>query len=146
MRQTQLVQLDSLEEVGVSLIVSAPSGVVYANQTGGHCCRQSELEGALIPIRQDGEGEGYPLTMHFLAAPHNGWGAIGDFGSRDADLIDSVLDRWGLPWVRVDRDRFVDSQEAWVWVRIESSEPESSLPMLEGFEATRGILTWDNSD
>jgi len=52
-------------------------------------------------------------------------------------------------FVTVDRARLSESQEAWVFVLVDSpaeGEPESSDIPLYGFGRTRGVLTWVNSD
>jgi len=141
------------DQVGLSLIVEAPTGVVYSNQTGGTACLQPELEGALLPL-----GNCVELPSNKLISPeedlceyfegvHDGTGATNGLSDADADVIDAALDKWRIGWVRVDRSRLRESHEAWVYALL-SPEPEAQVPLFWGFDPypARGVLTWSNSD
>ena len=143
------------EQAGLALVVEAPTGVVYSNQTGGYSCLQPELEGALIPLRNDVElpskkllSPEHELCDYFEGPPHKGTGAVRGLSGSDADVIDGVLDKWRIPWVRVDRERLEQSHEAWVHVLVSPEPSDTPAPLFRGFEPypARAVLTWCNSD
>lgn len=143
------------DHVGLGLIISWPTGVIYTNQTGGTANLASEMEGAFVPLRND-----CTLPDHVLISPANdlwdyftsprrsGTGAIDSLEPEDADFIDDLLRQASLfPVLRVDRTRLTDSHEAWVHVVISGDEP-NPVPLFEGFTPypRSGVLTWQNSD
>lgn len=113
-------------DLGVQLIVQAPTGVVYGNQCGGHGCRYREAEGYLIPVA--GPDAARELQSWFL-------GRMGSWccDGRDdwtpetiAELRELVA---ALPFLRtweggtprgsleLDEERLDECQEAWIPVR-----------------------------
>ncbi len=58
---------------GLALIVSARTGILYRNQTGGHSCYQTEIEGYLVPIAGDRPEIVEQLCAHFTGAKWGGW-------------------------------------------------------------------------
>jgi hypothetical protein len=134
------VELANLD--GVGLIVAAETKVWYANQTGGHACLQSELEGFYVPF-------------------NNGW-PTSDDRSTKAQLSSLLTNVRGLTlemahWIdsgilassgetasaRVDRSRLADSHEAWVYVDLQPWHAGGPLCVPT---PCKGVLTWENSD
>ncbi len=132
-----LYELESL-----ALIVPASSQIVYRNQTGGHACLPSQIEGYLIPFAGAHSGKCERLFAHFTGPKWGGWCA--EFiDAETANVIDSILaDAPGRDQVRVDRTKLNVSWEAWVHVRIEGP----LLGLLEHDVPSEAILTWPNSD
>ncbi len=147
----------SCDAAGLGLIIAFPSGVVYSNQTGGTSCLHPECEGIYIPLRNDteeGASEGgrdrqlrspeHELVEYFFRGKYEGSGATWGLDEEDAIFIESVLAKWDLgECVRIDRDRLVESHEAWVHVTVVGEHQAFS-----GFGPypRSGILTWTNSD
>lgn len=138
--------------VGLALIIAAPTGVTYQNQTGGTACLQPKIEGALVPIRNDIllpdwtlESPERELNEYFEGPAHKGTGATGGLSVDDADLIDTVLETWNLLWIRVDRARLKDSHEAWIHVRLTRFDDAGLITGPITFPA-QAVLTWANSD
>lgn len=123
----------------LSVIMSAPTGVVYQTQYGGTACRPGAAEGFLVPIFGDEPDEGLRdlFELHFQGA-----------GTRGHDWDDAELNRlrrligeveyWSCdgrdetshPLV-LDERLLHEVDEAWIPV----STPDGP-----------GILTWMNSD
>lgn len=126
---------------GVGVVVALPTGVIYSNQTGGSACLQPELEGAFLPVNsqhEDGDPQGLEaqLTGLFVSSAH--------FDEKLADRVDAVLRRFDeTHGISVDRMRYGDSHEAWIFVMIQQM-PSGTLRGVEGPLA--GVLTWTNSD
>jgi len=135
---------------GTGVIIEWPSGIFYSNQTCGHVCRQSELQGVFVPVGNDIDPEGRllgpqdALYKYFAGPAHGGWGAELGLDEADAQVIEAALqeNNYLLRIVTVDRSRLRDSHEAWVHVLIE--EPDSPHPMFTGMGPfpLRGVLTW----
>ena len=142
------------EHVGLGVIVSWPSGVVFTNQTGGTSCLAPEMEGIFIPLRNDCTAQGVlvspenDLWEYFTGPRWGGIGATQGLQQQDADFIDALLHRVNLhPAMSVDRRRLRESHEAWVHVAIHDDEFRDP-PLFTGFSPypRPGILTWQNSD
>jgi len=135
MPKADLYEFDAL-----GLILSRNTGIVYTNQVAGIGCLHPEIEGAFVPLF-DGIGRPaiHALTQHF----RGNWHPITD---SDADSIDGILRRAHLGFIVTDRERLADSYEAWVFVDVHENAQESSIPLLSGFGAQKGVLTWPNSD
>lgn len=143
------------EHVGLSLIVESPSGVVYSNQAGGHACLQPEMEGFLIPLRNDhslGDNRlvspATALEDHFAGEKWRGAGATGGIDAEDADFIDKLLERHRLSHcLEVDRMRLGESFEAWIHVKLTADE-DTSLALFSnlGPYPRAAVMTWENSD
>ncbi|MBN1427712.1 MAG: hypothetical protein JXB07_04950 [Anaerolineae bacterium] len=145
------------ELAGLALIVEKSTGVHYSNQTGGTTCMQPEIEGVLIPIRNDVELESRRLIspendlyQYFAGPPHQGTGACRGLSLEDADFIDGVLKHYKMrEYLCVDRERLAESHEAWVFVLV-NQEPasDSTTPLYTGLGPypARGVLTWANTD
>jgi len=143
------------EGVGFGLIIEWPSGVLFSNQTGGTSTLHPQAEGAFVPLRNDCERDGNrllspesELLAYFEGPKHRGTGATQGLDPDDADFIGSVLSRWRLPQVSVDRARLAESHEAWVHVLIHGDAGGDGELPLQGFAPypRTGILTWSNSD
>jgi len=129
---------------GAGLIIPTSSGVMYQNQTGGYSCLQDEVEGVFVPL--DDEPIDHYEALHEFFFNGRKWAGGCDrcIDEETADFIDATLARFpGHSGIKVDRNRLTDSHEAWVHVTL--FDP-ASTGLLEGFEATQGILTWPNSD
>lgn len=143
------------EHVGLGLIISWPSGIMYTNQTGGTTCLQPELQGIFVPLRNECTEKELALISpendlwdYFTNGKWAGTGATSGLHMEDADFIDALLTRVRLfPSICVDRGRLTESHEAWVFVSITDNEL-GDLPIFSGFAPypRTGVLTWQNSD
>ena len=144
-------------DIGLSLIMKAPSGWAYANQTGGHACIQAWAEGILVPIGP----RGVPLDR--VRSEERLDEVLGSFSKyqghcdsgideSDANQIDAIL---SMHWenyfpdlVRVDRSHLDDSWEAWVHVIIGSHPARDDRVKwpFYGLPVREAVLTWSNSD
>jgi len=126
---------------GAAAIVLEASGVVYANQTCGHACVQSEAEGILVPFNDDPPldeperalSERLSLILEYA---HYLTPAL-------ADKIDAAFA--AHPDTRcatVDRSRLRDSHEAWIYVDLDGA----ASGLLSGFGRSKAVITWPNSD
>ena len=132
-----LYELNSL-----ALIVPASTKIVYRNQTGGHACLQSELEGYLVPFAGEVRDKCERLLSHFTGPKWGGW-CSERIDEETADEIDSVLAEMpGRDQITVDRTKLNQSCEAWVHVRIIGP----LLALVEHAAPSEAILTWRNSD
>ncbi|WP_438018262.1 DUF6210 family protein [Sorangium sp. So ce315] len=140
-----MTALVKLYDAGLGIIIQHPSGVLYTNQTCGHCCLHPEVEGVFVPF--DAEESWLRLNAYFEGPRYGGTGAMHGLDDEDAAFIESVLrdGRVGVPLV-VDRSRLKESHEAWVHVLIEGEV--DPFPLVSGFGPypRRGVLTWPNSD
>jgi hypothetical protein len=145
------------ENSGAGLIISCKSGVLISNQTGGTACRQPEMEGVYVPLRDPSEerlllGASLEdqLIGYFTGAKHEGSGAVRGIDAEDADFIDGLLKTFNANRaLKVDRAHLSKSHEAWVYVLIsrdEDDNPGIGLFANFGPYPRRGILTWCNSD
>jgi hypothetical protein len=127
-----------------TLLVEHTNGPRYQNQCGGVTCMQEELESFLCPLDVSPEG-----NERIENAAYTSGGPPG-ISVQVADLIDAVLgEKPSTAFVTVDRTRLSESQEAWVFVLVDSpaeGEPQNPQIPLYGFGRTRGVLTWMNSD
>lgn len=141
-RDQRVVNFEDPSEAGgwVMVIVDAPTGVRYSNQTGGYACHQSWQEGYLLPVFGAGldeelalifaeelRGHGYrpvawsPSLLDRLRA------AVADvavYGAQNRDAL------YPTPLV-LDERRVDETEEAWVRVLT----PDGP-----------GVLVWQNSD
>jgi len=145
------------DAIGLGIIFCHKSGVIYSNQTGGTSNLDPTVEGVYLPIRNDylevskefvsPENE---LTKYFTGHPHRGTGATNGISEEDAKQIEGILSLYRLhPVISVDRERFLDSHEAWIFINIEADELEDTgLSAWSGFDMypLKGVLTWCNSD
>ena len=137
------------------LIVEHASGVAYQNQVGGVTCDRPRLEGVLAPVGVSHEAS---TQIKRLAYTNTALG----ISSGIADTIDALLAAQPTGrFLRVDRSRLVECQEAWIHVVIDSPEkidahlePDYFGPYVHsdyhgsvfGFGPAKGVLTWINSD
>ena len=127
---------------GLALVVPAPTGIVYRNQTGGHACLPSQMEGYLVPFAGEMRTACDRLVSHFTGPKWGGW-CSERIDAETADEIDSVLaDSLRHEQIIVDRTKLEMSWEAWVHVRIIGR----LLALVEHGEPREAILTWPNSD
>ena len=127
---------------GLALIVPASTGIVYRNQTGGHACVPSQMEGYLVPFAGEMRTECARLLSHFTGPKWGGW-CSERLDAETADEIDSVLaDVFRRDQIIVDRTKLEMSWEAWVHVRIVGP----LLALVEQGDPKEAILTWPNSD
>ena len=75
---------------GLALIVPASTGIVYRNQTGGHACLPSQMEGYLVPLAGEMRTKCEGLLSHFTGPKWGGW-CSERIDAETADEIDSVL-------------------------------------------------------
>ena len=127
---------------GLALIVPTSTGVVYRNQTGGHACLTSQMEGYLVPFAGEVRGKYEQLLSHFTGPKWGGW-CSQHIDEETANEIDSVLaDMPGRDQITVDRTKLDMSWEAWVHVKITGP----LLALVEHAAPRNAILTWPNSD
>jgi hypothetical protein len=130
------------ELAGPALIVPAPTGITYRNQTGGYSCYQSEMEGYLVPIAGEKSEFVERLFSHFFGPKWGGWCSHG-IDAETADEVDRLLAEVAhRKDIVVDRDKLNQSWEAWVHVKIRGQ----MLSLIEGTEVESAVLTWPNSD
>ena len=127
---------------GLALIVPASTGIVYRNQTGGHACLPSQMEGYLVPFANEMRTKCDRLLSHFTGPKWGGW-CSERIDAETANEIDSVLaDILRHDQIIVDRTKLEMSWEAWVHVKIVGP----LLALVEHGEPRKAILTWSNSD
>jgi hypothetical protein len=132
-----IVELDDFPDLG--LIIKAPTGVRYSNQSGGLACEHPEIEGFLVPLRtRAGRSEITTLAGMFRGA----WHRLDD---GRADALDSALRRHGISSIRVDRSMLSESREAWVHVIVSALE-NGFVPLAGAPAEAKGVLVWPNSD
>jgi hypothetical protein len=117
--------------------------VQYRNQVGGVVCWQAEQEGIIAPLDF---GDDVAAQIEGCPFPNGRQGITEEI----ADVLDAIFaSRPSTSIFKVDRTRLDESWEAWVYVTI-SRSPEFKTPgvpgLIYGFGATRGVLTWPNSD
>jgi hypothetical protein len=134
-----------------ALVVEYASGVTYENQVGGVVCALEEIEGVLSPLDIGTDDAERISTCPFLQ------GALG-ISPEIADTIDAILaTKRSTSFMKVNRSRLHESQEAWVHVlldtpaddapgRVGQFKPGTYFGPIFGFGASRGVLTWPNSD
>ena len=132
---------------GLSLLLPAKSGIVYANQTGGYHCWQQEMEGYLLPLFSafDEVKQGQLVADHFTGPKWHGWCGEG-IDAETADYIDGVLQMTPhTDWLATDRQRIEESHEAWIYVYPKEIRDTYTIE-FDGFEFQSAVLTWENSD
>lgn len=128
------IELWSLDSF-FGLIVLAPTGITWTNQTGGVSCNHPEAEGFLIPL---------PFAwVSCKDSLENEWGAPYDAARVGAWLLERQLGELFEPDPEATR-----LEEAWIPVRVLQDIPESDFhsSLLEGVAGKRAILTYPNSD
>ncbi len=124
------------------LIIPWPTGILYLQQTGGVSTLEDKMEGCFVPL-DDFAGHANEFHRFFTGPKWSGNCAEG-IDAETADFIDATLGCIpGHATIKVDRSRFADSHEAWIYVTI--ADPVST-GLLEGFAPCSAILTWPNSD
>lgn len=127
---------------GLALIVPESTGILYRNQTGGHACLPSQMEGYLVPLAGGIPRPCERLLSHFTGPKWGGW-CSERIDAETADEIDSVLaEILRQDQIVVDRTKLEMSWEAWVHVIIAGP----LLALVEHAEPGEAILTWPNSD
>ena len=137
------------EHAGLGLIIEYHSGIIYSNQTCGPFCRQSQLEGVFVPLRNHTLKTGELLSPEtelfaYFNGPRIGTGAFDGLNANDISLIESVLEKYNLSsLISLDRSRLVDSHEAWVHIKLER-EQDTDVPLFAGLGPypRPGVLTW----
>ncbi len=116
-------------EDGSSLIVSANTGIIYSNQTGGVACHHPECEGFLVAL-----GE---YAQNFDDCTLGCWGGRDDKRKELATLIDSFFEEDRHPFAfRIDWGRISELEEAWWPVTFR----------IPGVESNTGYLCKSNCD
>jgi hypothetical protein len=127
-----IVELDDFPDLG--LIIKAPTGVRYSNQSGGFACEHPETEGFFVPLRtRAGRSELTTLAGVFRGA----WNRLDDV---QADAADGALRRHGITSIRVDRSMLSESREAWVHVIVLADDKDFvPLGCIRGGEGSAGL-------
>ncbi len=130
------------EMSGLAMIVPAATGIVYRNQTGGHACLPSQMEGFLVPFAGEMCTTCERPMLHFTGPKWGGW-CSERIDVETPDEIDSfVADLLRRDQIIVDRAKLELSREAWVHVKIVSP----LLALVEHSEPKDAVLKWPNSD
>ena len=133
-----LVDLLDLELAYAAFIVEKPgTGVVYTNQVGGNACAHPEVEGYCVPS--------LPSIVEAPEWMRNWYGEVGEGSGITYKRVQDWLDRdvFFVPTVSLDKERWTQSGEAWIWVKVRpqlTSSTDFSLGEL------RAVLTWPNTD
>ena len=128
----------------VGIVVAYPSGVVYANQTGGYSTCHPSMEGVFVPLPRAGELQA-ALDEHFFDGPKWEGYCFNGIDAETADFIDQLLAT--LPPTRsitVNRDRLRESMEAWIHLTIGRQVDDDAA--FSGLDGHAAVLTWENSD
>jgi hypothetical protein len=116
------------------IIEDESSPVTWTNQVGGTSCEHPEIRGIFIPLPNLGT---LPQTLR---------GHWPDMPEHLADHLDTDMKGRQMPCT-VDRERWAQSCEAWLYVIVQPIERDEYLPHpLCDFNGRRGVLTWMNSD
>lgn len=116
---------------GLGLIILMPSGVNYTNQVGGHCCLQPQAEGVFIPLLNEVVNQEEMLYNYFVGSKWHGW-CSDNIDDETADFIDNVLSLSTCTKIlKVDRTKYSESCEAWIYVDIEN-QPDEPLSCYWG--------------
>lgn len=144
-------KIDLSDTVGLGLIISLNSGIIYSNQTGGTASLHSEKEGVYIPLRNDYAAENrtfqspeVELAEYFEGPKYQGTGATNGIDKEDIDFITSVIQKYNLDSsVVICGEESRNSHESWVHVLI-----TNDCDVFNGFGPypRKAILTWANSD
>lgn len=125
---------------GLALIIECPSGVLYTNQTGGVFCMQPKTEGVLVPLGDESHVE-ESLAAFFAKTNRR-------LRPDDADALDIILRTPTEPFVvtptfflKVDRSRFDDSMEAWLYVTIIACPDEHMVAFAQDREGRLSHIT-----
>ena len=128
-----------------SLIILAPSGVAYWNQTCGNACGQRAEEGIVVPLIEpavnDKKGVIECPLVGALAELH--WGPVLGIDQKRAADIDAILNQFY--WTRglsVDQNRLGESEEAWVYLELNPKQFRLAIRL----KWTKAVLAWPNSD
>lgn len=141
-------EIDLSDTVGLGLIISWNTGVVYSNQTGGTSCLRPSYEGVYVAVRNDYAidqnrflSPEIELSDHFVNS-YGGMGAVGGINYKDVEFVNSVLSK-NLLNIEVDTTLLQESHEAWVNVLILNNNE-----LFTGFTPfpRKAVLTWCNSD
>ena len=144
MNPTRHVYLWSIDNPVI--IVPAPTGIVYCNQTDGVACVHRELEGYLLPLPRLESGAFDPTwwERHMnrrIRGDEDEWRGV----CREIELAFARVVVQG----EVPRDLVVVEHEenAEAWVHVAFSFPElGSEGTGETLSALAGVLTWQNCD
>lgn len=133
------IELWGMGDPFLGVIVPAPTGIVWTNQTGGMCCAHPELEGFLVPLAGEGPREPDPFENVFPG-----------MNPYDPVQVQQWLEFNGLePLFEPLRatDEAPDHAEAWIWVRIRCA-PEHLFRSvaLQNLCGRVAVLTYNNSD
>ncbi|HEX7891305.1 MAG TPA: DUF6210 family protein [Ramlibacter sp.] len=133
------VNLVGLGQCG--LIIPAATGVTYDTQVCGTLCRQTSMEGVLVPLDWGLPPDSKELSLDVRL--ERLLGEIMGLNDELADSIDAILgQRPESSFVTVDRAKLNESCEAWIYVNVR----EAQFGLMQGFGACKGVLTWPNSD
>ncbi len=135
------VDPDGTEEIGLSLVIEALTGVEYGNQCGGSATEENAVEGYLIPLgMRDMEQRLYDFFWDEFGGhchkPRNEWTErrilkLEELIRQIPDWICSKKNKDERASLELDRTRIADCIEAWIPVRSKRG---------------KGILMLKNSD
>jgi len=141
------INLSHCSGTGLGLIILQPSGAFYTLETGGYAVLHSLAEGVFVPLhREADDDQEMLLTAHFTGPKWEGWCSEG-IDEDTAGYVDYVLSLSPqTSFLKVDRTRFVDSHEAWIYVNVSEPTDNPIVAPISGFGKCKGIFVWGNSD
>jgi hypothetical protein len=131
---------------GIGLIIAHPSGVIYSNQTGGFACNHRKMEGVFVPLANSDVDQQAELEAYFTGPKWRGH-CYNGIDEETAGVIERILKSSFLTsTLKVDRERLLESEEAWIHVNISTETGEGESYAIDDFPGGTGVITWDNSD
>lgn len=127
-----MTTIDALGDFPISVIDTSRGDKKYSNQSGGYACRHPEAIGQRMGFASPLpylEAVNDILGNYFCGPKWNGWCCDG-IDEETAQFVENVFD-CVIGGVKVDRERFKDSHEAWVYAKW----GDRSV-----------VLCWENSD
>ena len=147
---------DCFDPIGLILLLG--QGALYSNQTGGLMCHHPIVRGAFYPLDQRFRSL---IESDLASVAENLWCVWPDAKNDEVfaqaimcrqqtiEEIDRALHRVFGNWcVRLDPERFDDSEEAWLYVVVDCSGRCTNAPVIleNGPGTVKAVLTWVNSD
>ncbi len=144
MSSESLIEVDLQALDGVCFIIGHETGVLYSHQCGGLACYQRTIQGFLVPCPQS-VAMSEQLYSHFYTGPKYGGNCYNGLDEDDASLINRLLAAAGFDALSVDRRSLGESVEAWVYLKVASSNP--CFPYCYNSNPTSPVvMIWENSD
>ena len=144
MSDAELIHVDLDELSGVYFFVHHPTRIEYSNQCGGLACFNLKAEGFLVPCPNSLDIS-ENLYRHFYLNPKYKGHCYTGIDDEDAKLIDGLLASAGYDHLRVNRETYDQSFEAWVYLECDESLP--CFPYCYNSNPAHPVvMIWQNSD